>query len=264
MKIRFIGVGSAFTTARYYQSNMLVGMDDGPYLLLDCGNDVRFALNECGIRHADLHRAIDAVYISHLHSDHVGGLEWLAFTTYFGPGPRPKLYAQQRMLERLWEHSLQGGLGSIEGKMMHLTDYFDCYALPADGRFEWHGLRCSLVEMPHVLNGYDNHYSYGLVLHPRHSLHASAFISTDTRFVPDILERIAPKVELIFHECETAPHRSKIHTHYEELCSLPAHIKQKMWLYHYQPDPPYVPSADGFRGFVEKGQVFEPVSRGAV
>ena len=44
---------------------------------------------------------------------------------------------------------------------------------------------------------------------------------------------------------------------FSELDTLPAEIKKKMWLYHYQPG--HLPDAKehGFQGFVKKGQVFE-------
>ena len=68
---------------RYYMprwhSNLLIEFDmpgkrgkGGPYrLLLDAGADVRHALKGVGLISAD----IDGVYISHPHSDHIGGAE---------------------------------------------------------------------------------------------------------------------------------------------------------------------------------------------
>jgi hypothetical protein len=44
-----------------------------------------------------------------------------------------------------------------------------------------------------------------------------------------------------------------------ELKSLPAALKAKMWLYHWNGSFTKLPDAktDGFLGFVEKGQEFE-------
>ena len=43
----------------------------------------------------------DAVYISHLHSDHIGGLEWMALANYFVfDGHRATLFAVQELLEK--------------------------------------------------------------------------------------------------------------------------------------------------------------------
>src|SRR5215813_8474415 len=71
MKLTFIGTGSAFTMDNF-QSNMLLE-DSGKRLLIDAGGDVRFALAKVGLGAKD----IDALYISHLHADHIGGIEWL-------------------------------------------------------------------------------------------------------------------------------------------------------------------------------------------
>ena len=90
MKLTFLGVGSHSATQQLYHSNMLLTADSGAGLLIDCGGDIRFSLAEQGIQAKELGRALDAVYISHLHSDHIGGLEWLAFTCYFG-APRRRL-----------------------------------------------------------------------------------------------------------------------------------------------------------------------------
>jgi ribonuclease BN (tRNA processing enzyme) len=256
MKIKFLGVGSAFTTPDYYQSNILITAQSGKNLLLDCGSDVRFALAECNIYGNNVGEVIDAVYISHLHADHIGGLEWLAFSTFFNPKhKKPMLFIEEQTMLELWEQCLKGGLGRIEGKMMHLSDYFDCHSLAKDGTFSWEGLQATLVKMPHVITGYSNHYSYGLLL--REDDGPSVFITTDTQFQPELIADIAQQVEVIFHDCETTPFNTPVHAHYNELKTLSPTLKQKMWLYHYQPQPDYNPEADGFKGFVVKGQEFD-------
>lgn len=265
MKITFIGVGSAFTTMQYYQSNMLITAASGKKLLLDCGSDARFALAEQGIQNHNVAAEINALYISHLHADHIGGLEWFVFNSYFRTeAARPMLFMETGVMHRLWDQSLRGGLGRIAGKCMHLTDFFACQPISEQGSFVWEGLRCSLFKMPHVLTGYDNHYSFGLLIEAADEPQAATgagkravFISTDTHFQPDLLGAIADRVDLIFHDCETSPYRTGVHAHYHDLCTLPEAVKRKMWLYHYQPNPPYHPEADGFHGFVQKGQMFQ-------
>jgi hypothetical protein len=65
------------------------------------------------------------------------------------------------------------------------------------------------------------------------------------------------RADVIFHDCETSPFPTKIHAHYTELLILPAKIRNKMWLYHYQPGALPDAEKDGFRGFVKRGQTFE-------
>jgi ribonuclease BN (tRNA processing enzyme) len=256
MKIQFLGVGSAFTTPAYYQSNMLMTADSGKKLLIDCGSDIRFAFQD---RPQPIQPdEIDAVYISHLHSDHAGGLEWLSMVTYFNPHcKRPTLFMERRQMHRLWNTSLKGGLRCIAGKNMHLTDYFHCCALPEAGSFTWEGIRCTLLKMPHILTGYDGHYSFGLFIRPNAHQETGILLTTDTLFQPALLTEMADKSTMIFHDCETSQYKTGVHTHYDELCTLPETIRPKMWLYHYQPHPSQNPREDGFQGFVVKGQEFD-------
>ena len=258
MKIKFIGVGSAFTTPKYYQSNMLILARSGKKMLVDCGSDARFALSECNIHNLNLSQEIDAVYISHLHADHIGGMEWLAFNTYFCPKRViPKLFMEERLMHDMWNHSLKGGLGRIEGKKMNLSDYFDCRPLANGDSFLWEGIKFKLVQMPHVILDENGHCSFGLLIKEAEYEGPAVFVTMDTQFQPEVVSRIGEKVVAIFHDCETSPFKSIIHTHYDDLCTLPKTLKKKMWLYHYQPDPDCQPEADGFKGFVAKGQEFE-------
>jgi ribonuclease BN (tRNA processing enzyme) len=258
MKIKFIGVGSAFTTPDYYQSNLLLTAPSGRKMLVDCGTDIRFSLREAMPESAMPCEAIDAVYISHLHSDHIGGMEWMAFQTYFNPDqPRPRLYMEETIMREMWHNSLKGGLGAIEGKRMHLTDYFDCRPAAAAGSFIWESIRFTLVRMEHVVTGYRNFYSYGLLMEPADGRRPPIFFTTDTQYRPHLIRGIARDAALILHDCETSPVKSVVHAHYQDLRELPAEARAKMWLYHYQPDPEIEPEKDGFRGFVTKGQEFD-------
>ena len=90
MELYALGSGNAFTK-KNWQSNFLIRQNN-KWLMIDCGSFAPLALDEeMGLNEAD----IDAVYVSHIHADHVGGLEALAFCTYFNPNaPRPKMFIQ--------------------------------------------------------------------------------------------------------------------------------------------------------------------------
>lgn len=244
-KLTFAGVGNAFTSQDYYQSNAFVSGDNG-HFLIDCGGDARFSFGECGVTHRD----VDAVYISHLHADHIGGLEWLGFCTYFDPGARkPKLFIVDTLVEPLWE-SLKGGMQSHEGVVMTLDTFFDVTTVQINNCFVWNGIHFCPIQTVHIMNGNGIIPSYGLLIDDK------TFFTTDTQFCPRQIESFYDASEIIFHDCETTPYKSGIHAHYDDLKTLPAETKAKMWLYHYNPNPPFDAVADGFKGFVKKGQSF--------
>jgi len=281
MKMQFVGVGSAFTTQEYYQSNVLVIAESGKKLLIDCGSDARFALQELNIKPDDL----DGAYVSHLHADHVGGLEWLAFCTYFNPNAeRPKLYCNSELMPQLWEQALRGGLESIQGKVVTLTEYFECVPIPQNESFYWENIEFTPVQTVHVMAGYYIKYSYGLLIQEESTESIAydepydalgngcinsyrrverkvekpvVFFTTDTQFCPNQIKDFYNRADIIFHDCETFPFKSGVHAHYEDLKTLDKETKEKMWLYHYQPNPSQDAKEDGFAGFVQKGQVFE-------
>ena len=255
MELSFLGTGSAFTVGDgNWHSNMLVRSPNNRLLLIDCGSDARFSMAERGLDHDDL----DAVYVSHLHSDHVGGLEWLGFSRFFGSTlPRPRLFIEAGLVGPLWDQSLAGGMA--RGTLATLDTYFAVEAIPADESFQWEGYRFDLTGMVHCRDGHTTLTSYGLRFAADRT---RTFITTDTRFEPDDCMRWYEWADIIFHDCETRwnetgnPQRSDIHAHYEDLKTLPASIRRKIWLYHYHPG--WLPDAvsDGFAGFARKGQSF--------
>lgn len=250
MKIQFIGVGSAFTLTNY-QSNLLVRSDRGKRLLLDCGSDARFALQDLGLTHRD----IDSLYISHLHADHVGGLEWLGFATKFDPRcRRPHMYISRYLRNELWNNVLSGGMLSLQKEVADLDTYFDVHSIPKNGKFTWEDVDFQLIQTVHIMDGFSIVPSFGLMFTVND---ITTFFTTDTQFAPEQLKDFYAMADVIFQDCETAPFESGVHAHYAKLRTLPDAVRHKMWLYHYQDGDLPDCRADGFRGFVRKGQVFD-------
>jgi len=257
MKLVFSGVGGAFASPEQFQTNAFLIADNG-VMLIDCGSDARHALSKQGVTVTD----IDAVYISHLHADHVGGMEWLAFSTYFHPNlQRPLLFANVNLMNDMWNHTLRGGLDSIEGKLMDLTDYFECKPLVPNGSFEWQGVRFEPVQTVHVMAGRKIVHSYGLMLAflNKDGDERRVFYTSDTQFCPNQISTFYQKADLIFHDCETTLFKSGVHAHIDDLKTLPAETKAKMWLMHYmrpEADLQELAASEGFAGFVMRGQKF--------
>ena len=257
MKFKFIGCGSAFSTQEYYQSNIILEANSGKKMLIDCGTDARFSTQEAGVSIDE----IDAVYISHLHADHVGGMEWLAYCTYFNPQlQRPKLYCVDTLMSEMWEQTLRGGLESIQGKMVTLTEFFDCKPVAINDSFIWEGIKFTPVQSVHIMAGMKIKHSYGLLIDDGNKV---VFFTSDTQFCPNQIQDFYNKAELIFQDCETYPFKSGVHAHYDDLKTLSDDTKEKMWLYHYNPVHPQFDNADsedsyldGFAGYITKGQEF--------
>ena len=231
---------------------MLIETDDHKRLLIDCGSDIRFSLAEQGLTETD----IDAIYVSHLHADHVGGMEWIGFSTFFNPtlGRLIKLFGNGGLLDQLWNTTLKGGMSYIDRDNVTLATYFDLTRIGSESGFSWGGVSFNLIDVLHVFDKTAKMPSYGL----RFDLNGrNVFLTTDTQFTPDVLASHYAEADIIFHDCETAPFASGVHSHYSALKTLPEAVRAKTWLYHYQPGPLPDACADGFKGFVVKGQVFE-------
>lgn len=250
MKLTFAGVGSAFSKINF-QSNMVIEVG-GKRLLIDAGGDIRWALDAINLGYRDF----DAVYISHLHADHIGGMEWLAFCTYFDPTfkRKLKLIGNSTVLDKLWD-SIKGGVRSIQGRLMTMEDYFEVIRIGPNGQFIFQDIAFQLVQMVHVMDGYEIVPFYGLIWEAPNG--RRVFLTTDTQFCPKQIETFYDGCDVIFHDCETSPYPSGVHAHYKDLATLPVKHKSKMWLYHFNDGDKPEPHGDGFIGFVKDGQAFD-------
>jgi len=229
MQLIFIGTGSAFTTENF-QSNTVVRRN-GKNLLIDAGGDIRWSLKKYNMSHRD----VDAVYVTHLHSDHTGGLEYLAFASYFDPSTEEKiqLIANNELICDLWSSTLQGGLRSIQGKRTTLVDFFDVSAVRKNGRFTWEDIEFRIVQSVHIMDGFAIVPSFGLMFTCPETGKV-VFHTGDTQFNPNQIVDFYRMADLIVHDCETCAGRTGVHARYDELVTLPAEIKRKMVFTHYQ------------------------------
>jgi len=254
MKITFLGSGSASGTENFH-SNILIETEK-VRLLFDCGDDCRWALKEKKMSVMD----IDAIYISHLHGDHTHGLENVAFCTYFGRvvhgGRKVKLIAQDQLMKDLWEHTLSGGLRSIQMIDCTLDTFFEPMPIPSNGSFilDEKGYKFDLIQTIHVISDRSFVKSFGLKFRTDKNM---VFITSDTQWAPHQLRDFMITSDVVFQDCETSKYPSGVHAHYEDLVALPDELKSKMWLYHYNDGPLPDAKAAGFLGFVTKGQQFD-------
>jgi len=228
MKIIPIGCGNAFTM-KDYQTNLLIE-HNGKRLLIDNGTDARFALRDLGLTYSD----IDAVYVSHLHADHIGGTEWLGFCSYFDPNKdKITLYGHQKVIEDAWSHAWKAGMQSIQGKVIDVYDFFRVEAIADNGFFQWEGIIFNLVQSVHIMNGYTIVPSYGLMINLPQST-KKIYFTSDTQFNPNQIQDFYNQADTIIQDCETSPYSSGVHAHQTELITLPPKTKKKMMLVHRQ------------------------------
>ena len=248
-ELLFLGSGSAFTMDNF-QSNAIIKFSSGKRLLIDCGTDIRRALFDKNLTYKD----IDAVYISHLHSDHVGGLEWLGFCSYFDPNcKKPSLYIHDSLVDELWSTSLSGGMSSLEGVKARLDTYFEVHSIPKNKTFEFSDVVFQPVQVVHIVSEFSVEPAFGLMFNLNNT---NIFFTSDAQYSPSQIQVFYNKADIIYQDCETSPFKSGVHANFADLRHLDAKIKNKMWLYHYQDN--FLPDAlsEGFKGFVLKGQSF--------
>jgi ribonuclease BN (tRNA processing enzyme) len=236
-----------------FQTNLLIE-SNGKNLLIDAGTDIRFALKEQKLSYKD----IDALYVTHLHADHIGGIEYLAFCSYFDPSKdKIKLYGHRDVISRAWDSVWSGGLASVQGKVIGLHDYFDVHYLEDNGSFMWEGIHFDIVQTVHIMNGYAIVPSFGLMIHEPFST-KKIYFTSDTQFNPNQIKDFYRQADVIIQDCETAPFMSGVHAHFNELKTLDETTRSKMLLIHYQDnaDAEFEAKAieAGFKGLCKQGQ----------
>jgi len=250
MKITILGSGNAFCNENNYNSNFLIEFVNGYKMLFDCGSDIKWSLKNAGIDPI----SIDGVYISHLHADHVGGLEYLAFVNYFmGNGKKLDLYVPYYYADDLWSHTLKGGMEYIGGKICNIDDFFNVKKMYNETKNriayspKWINDRCyttaTIITMTHYRIGDLAIPSFGLIIDSFENdsdiegeyKNKVILISSDTMFDKKYFSTLysEPSIPIIFQDCEMSLVSSNFHAHYNDLRTLDKKIKSKMWLYHY-------------------------------
>ncbi len=233
MSLRFValGVGDAFS-ALYYSSSLLVFAGEGPSqsrLLIDFPDPLRKVLREasaaCGM---DLGvGSINAAILTHLHGDHVNGLECFGFYKRFIDGKRPTLYAAGPVLADLWDGRLRGAMGQLKTPSgtthsLVLDDYFDCRVLTPGSPATIGPFQVEVRATQHHIPCYALRIAAG---------GRTLAYSCDTLFDRDLVDWLAAGSDLVIHETNYATH-----TPYASLLTLPAEIRARMRLIHYPDD----------------------------
>ena len=257
LKITLLGTGGALCDWRVnYNTNAVLHTPEGPFLI-DCGVTAPQSLKELDIPFGD----VIGVFLTHMHGDHTGGMEQLIWQRFYvGPtGPTWKdttVYGSNFMKGAL-QRALGDAVDEVSGgkHQSRGITYAGGYHILVKFNLldpQGPGVTVSDVHLrsvrTHHIKGVDvDKPTYGLLIREAGKNTGGIYWSSDCVFDPDLALKY-PDVDVIFHDCMFAPKfAGTVHTHYQDLKTLPPSVKGKIILVHHTAVPKGVDvRADGF------------------
>jgi ribonuclease BN (tRNA processing enzyme) len=218
-----VGVGNAFSTESYGTSFILQSGDF--YLGIDCPDGYRKALKQHSTSPLGddfTVDSLDAMFLTHLHGDHVNGLEMTLAYLAFGLDSRLDLYGSVDVAEQLWPKRLEASLGQIwTGESYE--------SIGPDAFYEFHQIEW---EGSQQVGPFEVQIRKTV-----HHIPTSALLiddgdvcmgySCDTEFDKSLIDWLS-KADIIFHEAGLGPG----HTSLEKLEGLPSDTRNKLYIIH--------------------------------
>ncbi len=212
--LTLIGTGNA-ESLRYWNTGALVRIDT-QHVLIDCGFTIKYALRDIDISL----QKIDAVFITHVHGDHVHGLERLGFESRYVYNRRPILYLEEDLYSPLWDKCLAGSMGNTSCGSSRIEDFFDVRIIE-NHTFTIGDCIFRTFPTPHTVGK----PSYGVVLNER------VMLTSDTNLITD-LDQSFPN-GIIFHDC-CLQAENPVHATLSELIEgYSLALRKRMFLVHY-------------------------------
>lgn len=219
MQITWNGTGAAW--AAHYGNSSAIVEAQGQRLLIDCGHSVPARLGAMGLSLRDL----DGVFISHLHGDHVYGLEEWGFRNMLQWRIRPRLFIAETLADLLWRNVLSGTMGQTCDRSCLLKDYFEVVTMHPDTPCEFGPFTLRIHPVRHIPHA----HSYGIKVSAQ---------SVTAGFTCDSLADADPwfyeDTACVFHDCSfKPPYPDTVHAHFEQLCEYPEEWRSRTHLVHY-------------------------------
>lgn len=250
--LRFLGTGGAFSR-RYGTTCSLVTLPSGERWLIDCGRQAPDQLWAAGL---EWHQ-ITGQIVTHVHGDHIFGLEDFAFMRYYQSGegaeaimcggPRPKFVAHSAVQVEVWE-SLAPSLRYLtiddNPRAGSLESYFEIieperYEAPQENPWRHSESFCSgeldvvARESEHV----PGKPSCSLEFHiGGEGEDKIAWWSGDCTVDAEFLIAIEPRTTIFFHDCTFTDYPGQVHGAFSLLEKLPKAVREKMVLMHHEDD----------------------------
>ncbi|MGC1548386.1 MAG: MBL fold metallo-hydrolase [Rhodanobacter sp.] len=212
--LHFLGTGAAHAV-ELGSSAAVLERDGEPLLLIDCGPDTldRYL--------AAYGRLPQAIYITHTHLDHVGGMERLFTRLWFDEALRGRTRVFTHAALVPW---LQARIADYPGVLAEGgVNYWEAFRLVPCSRGFWlDGLWFDVFATRH----HRPDTSFGLAL-------AGSFAFTgDTRPILETLQEYAGSNELIAHDCGL--HGNPSHTGIDDIeREYDVALRARLLLYHY-------------------------------
>jgi ribonuclease BN (tRNA processing enzyme) len=252
MKLRVLGSGAAFSR-RYGTTCSILTLPNGDAWLIDCGRQAPEQLAGHGLGW----HGVTGQLVTHVHGDHVYGLEEFAFVRYYTRGdslegvmkggPRPRLLAHSAVLSELWEvlapslryRSDEHGT-PVPGR---LDDYFDVlsptWVEPPRGAawnhaeaFRSDDLQVIVRETRHVHGKPSTCFEFALP----GANGRCAWWSGDCVVDVDLLQRLLPRTTIFFHDCTFTEFPGQVHGLFSDFEKLGPELRRKIVLMHHEDD----------------------------
>jgi ribonuclease BN (tRNA processing enzyme) len=234
--MRFLGVGNA-KASELGSAAAVLEVNGVPALLIDLGPRT---LDDYARHYGS--ELPTAVFLTHLHLDHIGGVEQLFYRAYFSDRPAIKLFVPAALVPALNDKLANSAFVLSEGG----ANFWDAFQLcPVGDKFWLKELLFDVFPVRH--SGYRGAYGLGLA--------GAFFYSGDSRPIPEVVAQFANANELIFHDC--ALRGSPAHTGLEDLeREYPVEIRARFIVYHYEAEAAAIElEAAGLR-VARPGQMF--------